>query len=324
MTPKERQRLEQLRAAIESGSFTESDASALLMILRETIGNGPLKELSHHIAHSERDKGRFFKRILANQQVLENLGRKAGILKSGGIFTVADFGRDLNKALTKCRLDPLGSAAIERLLVCVMSLLQGCTYVKGKRFAELSVGATTAHICLWATVKFQHKGKEVAAKFVVLTVPNRWLPICNPRASIEPNGLLEVVAKDGDIELAGFKPFRVQIERDPPITKAAIDAVVEADVQLTWLNATIIRATASDITASIEWDGQRLTLDGLPEYFHTSSEMSGVIQRLAQRLEACVHDDSNAHWFLPELEISDDGFHSHWIGSAGPTCNRRA
>ena len=104
MTPKERQRLEQLRAAIESGSFTESDASALLMILRETIGNGPLKELSHHIAHSERDKGRFFKRILANQQVLENCGRKAGILKSGDIFTVADFGRDIQRKIPGHRL----------------------------------------------------------------------------------------------------------------------------------------------------------------------------------------------------------------------------
>jgi hypothetical protein len=323
MTPKERQRLEQLRAAIEIGSFTESDASALLMILRETIGNGPLKELSHHIAHSERDKGRFFKRILANQQVLENLGHKAGVLKSGDLFTVADFGRDLNKSLSQCGLGPLESYAIAQLLVCIMSLLQGCTYVKGKKFAELSVGATSEHICLWATVKFQNKGREVAAKFVVLSVPNRWLPICNPRASIEPIGLLEVVATDGDIELTGFNPFRVQIERDPPITKAAVDAVVEADARLTWLGSTIIRATASDVTASIEWDGLRLTLDGLPEYFRSGSEMAGVIQNLALQLGACVHDDSNAHWFLPGLKIADDGFHSHWVGNAGPTCNRR-
>ncbi len=324
VTPKERQRLVHLRAAVELGKFSESDASALLMILRENIGDGPLKELSHHIAHSERNRGQFFRRIFENKKVLEELGRASGVLRSGDVFPVSDFAHDLNRALGNCGLAPLELQAIERLLVSIMSLLQGCSYKKRKKFAELSIGASTTDISLWATVDFENKGKTVKAKFAVLTVPNRWLPICNPRAHVVPSGLVEVTAAGGDLEISGFEPFRVQIEREPAITKPDLDAAIGADHRLVWMDAEAIKATTSGgLSADIRWHGDRLTLDGRPEYFERDGEMTAIIRSLAQRLGACVHDDSNAHWFVPGLEIAEDGFHSHWIGNAGPRCNRR-
>lgn len=323
MTPKELQHLTTLHGHVVAGTFTETDVSALLMILRAHVGNGSLKELSHHMAHNERDRGKFFKRILANKEAIDNIGRKPGKIVSGDVFTVDDFGKELNRALENFDLDPLSNEQIELVVICIISLLQGGSFTKGKKFAELSLVATTESFQLCATVTIRHKGKDVGVQFVVLTVPNRWLPICNPRAHLKPDTLVVAKVKDGELRLEGFKPFEVYIERDPPIKPAEFDAALKKDPRLSKPDSKTVRATAKDgATLDMRWDGKRLTMYGRPEHFHSGTEMADVIRQLAERLDACVHDDSDAHWFLPGLEIADDGFHSHWIGHRGPTCNR--
>ena len=113
MTPKELQQLASLRSRIAGGSFTETDVSALLIVLRNHIGDGPLRELSHHMAHNERDRGRFFQRILANKTALDNLGQKPGKLVSGDVFTAAELGIQLNRALKQVGLPPVSDDALE-------------------------------------------------------------------------------------------------------------------------------------------------------------------------------------------------------------------
>ncbi len=324
MTPKELQHLTTLHGRLAAGTFSETDVSAFLMILRAHAGNGSLKELSHHMAHNERDRGKFFKRILANKEAIDNLGRKPGKIVSGDVFTVDDFGKELNRALKKVKLAPLPVAKIELIVICIMSLLQGGTFKKGKNFAELSLIATTADFQLCATVTCRHKGKDVRVQFVVLTVPNRWLPICNPRAHLDPDNLVIAKVEDDILHLQGFKPFEVYIERDPPFDLDDIDLALAKDPRISRTDSKTLRALAKDgSTLNIRWDGTRLTMDGRPEHFQSSSEIADVIRQLAERLGGCVHDDSAAHWFLPGLTVADDGFHSHWVGSGGPNCNRR-
>ena len=323
MTPKELQHLTTLHGHVVAGTFTETDVSALLMILRAHIGNGSLKELSHHMAHNERDRGKFFKRILANKEVIDNMGHKPGTFISGDVFTVDDFGKELNRALQNFDLDPLSEEQINLVVVCIISLLQGGTFTKGKKFAELSLVATTESLQLCATTTIRHKGKDVGIQFVVLTVPNRWLPICNPRAHLKPNALVVAKIRDGKLRLEGFKPFEVYVEREPPITRKDLDAALESDARLSKTDSKTVCALAKDgATLDMRWDGNRLAMDGRPEHFHSDTEMADLIRQLAERLGACVHDDSDAHWFLPGLDVADDGFHSHWVGRGGPRCNR--
>lgn len=323
MTPKEHQRLTQLRDRVESGTLTESDVSAFLMILREHVGDGYVTELSHHIAHSERDRGKFFRRIFDNKKALDDYGKKPVTIISRDVFTISVFAHDLNKALENRKLLPLSDEAVERLVVFIMSLLQGCTYKKGHRFAELSVNANAEKICLTATTKIKFKGREVDVSFLVLTVPNRWLDIGNPRANITPTGLLEVVANDGELDLKGFQTFQLYIEREPAITQDALDAAIKADGRVRKVDANKVQIVATDgLTVDMQWDGAKLIFDGRPTYLHNSTETAAVIADFAGRLSACVHDDSNAHWFLPGLEVPDDGFHCHWVGGGGPTCNK--
>lgn len=323
MTPKELQHLTTLHGHVVAGTFTETDVSALLMILRAHVGNGSLKELSHHMAHNERDRGKFFKRILANKEAIDNIGRKPGTIVSGDVFTVNDFGKELNRTLENFDLDPLADEQIELVVICIISLLQGGTFTKGKKFAELSLVATTESFQLCATVTIRHKGKDVGVQFVVLTVPNRWLPICNPRAHLKPDSLVVAKVKDGELQLEGFKSFEVVIEREPPISQGDLDAALEADDRLSKVDQGIVRATTKDgASLDIRWDGSCLTMDGRPEHFHSDAEIANIIRQLAEKLGACVHDDSDAHWFLPGMKVADDGYHSHWVGRGGPGCNR--
>jgi hypothetical protein len=81
MTGKQLQHLRELHARMSVGTFTETDVSALLVLLREKSRGGPILELAHSIVHSERDSGLFFKRIKENLDVLNNLGKKAGVVR---------------------------------------------------------------------------------------------------------------------------------------------------------------------------------------------------------------------------------------------------
>lgn len=72
----------------------------------------------------------------------------------------------------------------------------------------------------------------------------------------------------------------------------------------------------------LRYHGSRLTVAGLPEFFRGGSDYERAPKAIRSRLEACVHDDSGAHWFLEALPLAPDGFHSHWVGRGPATCTR--
>lgn len=326
MTPKEKQLLTDAHARLTAGTFEELDVSSMLILLRNYVGNGPVRELALHVSHSVRDSGKFFHRILANKRALDRLGRKPGQIVSGDTFTIEDFEQSLNSALEEFALPTLRREAIELVLLCAVSILQGARVSDGKSSGELSLCLTADRLELCATVKFKHQGKEPSARFVVLSVPNRWLPICNPRASLEARGIIRVKVQDSQPLIEGFKPFEVYIEREPPIMEDELVAAISADVRLRRFDKRSVEfVPATGEALSMSWDGQRLTIPGLPKFFRQGSEYADAMALLGRRFGACVHDDSNAHWFLEPLEVlkmPPDGFHCHWVGRGSPTCTR--
>ena len=127
--------------------------------------------------------------------------------------------------------------------------------------------------------------------------------------------------------IEGFEPFRVHIERNPPIGASDVDSLVASDAKVRRIDDRHLEfEPATDRAMPIEWDGQCLTVPGLPEYFTLGSEYATWLKALARRLGACVHDDANAHWFIEPVAalggIAPDGFHCHWIGRGSEACTR--
>jgi hypothetical protein len=327
MTPKEQQIVAELHSKVLAQSFVETDVVALLILLRDHVGDGPARELAQHIAHSNRNQGALFRHAFDNKRVLDRLGRKEGIVYGQAVITAEDFRKSINRALDRIRLTALDDVTSDIVLLCAMSLLQGGTVSNGKSSGKLSLVLTAAQFELRATIPIKYQGKEVPVSMSVVSVPNRWIPVCNPRAPVEPIRLVRVRAEVGHPLIEGFKRFEVQIERTPPISEADLSAALNADRRLVRSDEKTIIATCNDKTEfSLRWDGQRLTVDGLPHLFKDGTEPAGLLAALSKRLGACVHDDANAHWFLTHLSlgppIPDDGFNCKWIGNAGPTCNR--
>ena len=97
MTAKQVQHLAELHARLSGGTFSETDVSALLVLLREKSRGGPIVELAHSIVHAERNSGQFFQRIKQNSEVLNNLGRKPGIVLGGDVFAYTNFAHNLDE-----------------------------------------------------------------------------------------------------------------------------------------------------------------------------------------------------------------------------------
>jgi hypothetical protein len=211
-----------------------------------------------------------------------------------------------------------------------MSLMQGGRMIRSGQTAalgRLSLCLTQAAFELSCSITINHKGQETSAEFVVLTVPNYVLPICNPRARVPSQNVVRVCVDDSRPIIDGFPPFEIHIERDPPITAAELDALVVSDPRLTRTNdQNFTFKPESGSPLVLRYDGRRISAPGSPEHFVLGSESATWMKALSRRLGACVHDDANAHWFVEPVAalggIPPDGFHCHWIGRAGPTCTR--
>ena len=188
LNPKERQRLAELHACFKGGTFSETDVSALLVLLREKSNAGPIKELAHSIAHSERNSGEFFQRVRENQSLLNDLGKHSGILDARYIFSDSEFVQNLNEALRRHGFHELDSRVIDLIFLCCLSLLQGGSVKDGKTFGELHLALTGEHFELRADMPIEHNGKTARVVFPVAGVANRWLPVCNPRAHVDSSG----------------------------------------------------------------------------------------------------------------------------------------
>ena len=321
MTAKQIQSLGELHARFSEGAFSETDVSALLVLLREKSRGGPILELANSIAHSERDSGLFFRRMKENRDVLNNLGKKSGVVHSGDLFSSDEFAQNLDNTFVRYGFASLARPISDLVLLCGLSLLQGGSAKAGKKFGELSLALTSERIELHATVLISFQGKEVKATFPIASLVNRWIPVCNPRAPVTAQGPVRVTVVNASPIIDGFKPFEVYFERDPPISDNDVKALA-TQLGLCEAGSELIYAPANGSPMRLRYDGKRLTVPGLPEFFKAGSDYEKVLKSARQLLVACVHDDSGAHWFLEGLEIAPDGFHCHWVGKGSANCTR--
>jgi hypothetical protein len=164
----------------------------------------------------------------------------------------------------------------------------------------------------------------VQAVFSLAAVANRWIPICNPRTHIDATGPVTVKVDRFAPVVDGFKPFEVHFERDPPIQVEELDRLISADPRLSRTPDGLLFVPSAGEPMRLRYDGARLTIQGLPEFFRSGSEYEGAMRTYRTQLGACVHDDSNAHWFLvgPKFDLPPDGYHCHWVGRGSATCTR--
>jgi hypothetical protein len=323
MTAKQVQHLGELHARFSAGTFSETDVSALLVLLREKSRGGPILELAHSIVHSERDSGMFFRRMKQNRDVLNNLGRKSGTVHSGDIFSSDDFAQNLDDTFVRHGFTSLSRPLDDLIFLCGLSLLQGGSVRAGKKFGELSLALTSERFELHATILVKHDGREVRVAFPVASVANCWIPVCNPRAHLTAEGSIRVSVVDSAPIIEGFKPFEVHIEREPPISGSDVKELA-AQLGLAEQENGIVYAPAERSAMTLHYDGQRLTVPGVPDFFRAGSDYERILRRARLSLGACVHDDAGAHWFLDGLAVAPDGFHCHWVGKGSATCTRPA
>jgi hypothetical protein len=323
MSAKQVQHLRELHGRFSAGTFSETDVSALLVLLREKSRGGPIMELAHSIVHSERDSGLFFRRLKENSDLLNNLGKKGGILQTTNIFSSDDFAQNLDDTFVRYGLTSLLRSVYDLIFLCGLSLLQGSSFKAGKKFGELSVVLTSERLELQATISMKYQGKDIPVVFPVASIANRWVPICNPRAHVPVQGNMRVSIIDSEPLIEGFRPFEVHIEREPPIAQGDVNDLATRLGLVQGQNG-IAYEPADGPTMVLQYDGRRLTVSGLPDFFRPGSNYERVLKIARVSMGACVHDDAGAHWFLEGLEIAPDGFHCHWVGRGSATCTRPA
>jgi hypothetical protein len=120
---KERWLIGQSHAEIASGTFTERTVLQLLILLRRHAPQGtPVLEFGDFIAHREKDRGilrRYMQRV---QQAL--LGQRNKPVRLP-VFSVAQIGESLNTLLSTFGLAPFDDEQVNRVAVCIITLLQG-------------------------------------------------------------------------------------------------------------------------------------------------------------------------------------------------------
>jgi hypothetical protein len=322
LTPKELERLRIAHTAIVRGTFDEGTVAELLWLLRFQ-SYGALREIGNFIAHAERDSGEFLKRIAANAEALENLGKRSGVVDARHVIPAERFATDLNSTLARVAFGMLSRETSDFVLLCCLSRLQGATVKTESRSGELSLVVHEGRCSLVATAPFNYNGRTSRFRFPVSAVPSAWLPVCNPRAHVRPTGLVSVRIIDGKPDVVGFAPFEVHFERAPPISLDEVDALHGvAGLRRTQAGLEYVGPTGSPMV--LRYDGSRLTVAGLPEFFAPGSATESALRDIRQRLGACVHDDGGAHWFLDGLALAPDGYHCHWVGAGSATCTRPA
>ena len=325
LNPKEHQRLTELHSLLQGGTFSETDVSAALVLLREKSNGGAIMELAHSIAHSERNSGAFFRRVKHNQSLLNDLGKRGGELHGRYIYSGSEFASNVNETFRRHGFDELDSVVTDLIFLCGLSLLQGGSLKGGKTYGELHLVVTSGQFELRARMPIQHKGCTVQASFSVAAVVNRWIPICNPRTHIDATGPVTVKVCRFAPVVNGFKPFEVHFERNPSIEAVELDRLISTDSRLSRVPSGLLFTPGVGEPMLLRYDGAKLTVQGLPEFFRSGSEYEVAMRNYRTQLEACVHDDSNAHWFLvgPKLGLPPDGYHCHWVGQGSATCTRR-
>ena len=161
----------------------------------------------------------------------------------------------------------------------------------------------------------------MSVRFPLAAVANKWLPICNPRALINASGPVAVRVVDRVPVIEGFKPFEVHFERAPPIHPSELDEIAPIGPRIRRSDDGLTFRARDRIQCCFTTTVGDLPVEGRPEFFRARSDHEAVLKVIQKVLGACVHDDADAHWFVP-LDLAPDGFPCHWIGRASATCTR--
>lgn len=125
MDTKERWLIEQARATLEAGTFTELDVLGLLILLRGHAKTQPVvREFGDFVAHRKKDRGilqtylHYIQAGLKGEAVPESQLVKPQVITSNDIYIA------FNGLLSSLGFGPIGAELGNRLAVCIITLLQ--------------------------------------------------------------------------------------------------------------------------------------------------------------------------------------------------------
>jgi hypothetical protein len=120
MDAKERWLVEQLMSVIKSGTFTERDILALLIVLRNHAkGDNVIREFGDFVAHREKDRGWLQKYV---HEV--KIGLANGDLPQNIPIANKHVQEDLNQVLILLKLPEVNEELANQITICIISLLQ--------------------------------------------------------------------------------------------------------------------------------------------------------------------------------------------------------
>jgi hypothetical protein len=192
MDTKERFLIDQSLSKILSGSFTELDVLALLIILRNHSDQHNLvREFGDFVAHREKDRG-----ILKNYRDTVQLAFNSNSTTINEpitikVFTSSNIRDAFNEVLRSIGKSDLDIELANQITVCIISLLQS-VQVKGKLDAsipQLKVGLTFEYIALLGQAKLP-AGHIMA--FPILVAQNKYKEL--------PSSISEYMILDHTIE----------------------------------------------------------------------------------------------------------------------------
>jgi hypothetical protein len=120
MDAKERWLVEQLLSVINSGTFTERDVLALLIVLRNHAkDDNVIREFGDFIAHREKDRGWLQKYV---HEVKKGLA--SGDLPQNIPIANKHVQEDLNRVLQLLEIPEVNEELANQITICIISLLQ--------------------------------------------------------------------------------------------------------------------------------------------------------------------------------------------------------
>jgi hypothetical protein len=207
---------------IHRGTFSELEVLALLILAREQASEGSvIHELGDFTAHRKRDRGPFTKYVsIRKREVTEGKALvgpplelkdfRGGLLNENPIFTIEDFGQELDALSAQVGLDMLPDGLVHAIATMVISILQGVTFVEGPKQAPQEVGrviVALTHHYIAAVAVLEFPGTQ---QFLpLLAVPNTCysVPVSHPGFfGIIPDEELQVECVDGNLVVQFLNP----------------------------------------------------------------------------------------------------------------------
>ena len=125
---KEKQLLDYYYYKLQAESFDEKDIFAYFILIRRFLkGDSWLLEISHLIAHRQREKGKIFEDLKVVSRISPS---HSGAVPNVVAMDVSEFTQEFHSFLCEMGYAPLADKIISDILLCVYSILQFSNYVR--------------------------------------------------------------------------------------------------------------------------------------------------------------------------------------------------